>query len=229
MKVTPAHDVNDYVLGEKYNLPSIDIFNDNGTLNEHGVMYAGMDRFDVREKIEQDLQNAGLLEKIEPYTNKVGFSERTDVVIEPKLSMQWFLKMEKLAQPALQAVLNDDIRLYPSKFKNTYRHWMENVKDWCISRQLWWGHRIPAWFLPHGGFVVAATREDAFEKALKSVNYELKPEDLRQDEDCLDTWFSSWLWPISVFDGINNPDNADMKYYYPTDDLVTAPEILFSG
>ncbi|GAB1415578.1 valine--tRNA ligase [Paludibacter sp.] len=227
LKVTPAHDVNDYVLGEKYNLPSIDIFNDNGTLNEHGVMYAGMDRFDVREKIEQDLQNAGLLEKIEPYTNKVGFSERTDVVIEPKLSMQWFLKMEKLAQPALQAVLNDDIRLYPSKFKNTYRHWMENVKDWCISRQLWWGHRIPAWFLPHGGFVVAATREDAFEKALKSVNYELKPEDLRQDEDCLDTWFSSWLWPISVFDGINNPDNADMKYYYPTDDLVTAPEILF--
>ena len=227
LKVTPAHDVNDYVLGEKYNLPSIDIFNDNGTLNEHGAMYAGMDRFDVRIKIEKDLEEAGLLEKIEPYTNKVGFSERTDVVIEPKLSMQWFLKMEQLAQPALQAVLNDDIKLYPAKFKNTYRHWMENVKDWCISRQLWWGHRIPAWFLPQGGFVVAATRNEAFEKAKQMVNYTIYADDLRQDEDCLDTWFSSWLWPISVFDGINNPDNEDIKYYYPTDDLVTAPEILF--
>jgi valyl-tRNA synthetase len=227
LKVTPAHDVNDYVLGEKYNLPSIDIFNDDGTLNEHGVMYAGMDRFDVREKIEADLQAAGLLEKVEPYTNKVGFSERTDVVIEPKLSMQWFLKMEDLAQPALNAVMNDDIKLYPAKFKNTYRHWMENVKDWCISRQLWWGHRIPAWFLPQGGYVVAVTKEEAYEKAKQIVNYPLDFDDLHQDEDCLDTWFSSWLWPISVFDGINYPDNPDIKYYYPTNDLVTAPEILF--
>jgi len=227
LKVTPAHDVNDYVLGEKYNLPSIDIFNDDGTLNEHGAMYAGMDRFYVREKIEADLQAAGLLEKVEPYTNKVGFSERTDVVIEPKLSMQWFLKMEDLAQPALNAVMNDDIKLYPAKFKNTYRHWMENVKDWCISRQLWWGHRIPAWFLPQGGYVVAVTKEEAYEKAKQIVNYPLDFDDLHQDEDCLDTWFSSWLWPISVFDGINYPDNPDIKYYYPTNDLVTAPEILF--
>jgi len=227
LKVTPAHDVNDYVLGEKYNLPSIDIFNDDGTLNEHGAMYAGMGRFDVRIQIEKDLMAAGLIEKIEPYTNKVGFSERTDEIIEPKLSMQWFLKMDELAKPALDAVLNDEIKLYPSKFKNTYRHWMENVKDWCISRQLWWGHRIPAWFLPKGGFVVAATREEAFEKAKQIVNYSICAADLRQDEDCLDTWFSSWLWPISVFDGINHPNNEDMLYYYPTDDLVTAPEILF--
>jgi valyl-tRNA synthetase len=227
LKVTPAHDVNDYVLGEKYNLPSIDIFNDNGTLNEHGAMYAGMDRFEVRKQIEKDLEAAGLIEKTEPYTNKVGFSERTDVIIEPKLSMQWFLKMEDLAKPALDAVINDEIKLYPAKFKNTYRHWMENVKDWCISRQLWWGHRIPAWFLPQGGFVVAATREEAFEIAKQTVNYTLCADDLRQDEDCLDTWFSSWLWPISVFDGINDPGNKDMQYYYPTDDLVTAPEILF--
>ncbi|HOS45125.1 MAG TPA: valine--tRNA ligase [Paludibacter sp.] len=227
LKVTPAHDVNDYVLGEKYNLPSIDIFNDDGTLNEHGAMYAGMDRFDVREKIEADLQAAGLLEKVEPYTNKVGFSERTDVIIEPKLSMQWFLKMEDLAQPALKAVMNDDIKLYPPKFKNTYRHWMENVKDWCISRQLWWGDRIPAWFLPQGGYVVAVTKEEAYEKAKQIVNYSLDFDDLHQDEDCLDTWFSSWLWPISVFDGINHPNNPDIEYYYPTDDLVTAPEILF--
>ena len=227
LKVTPAHDVNDYVLGEKYNLPAIDIFNNDGTLNENGAMYSGMDRFDVRKQIEKDLESAGLIEKTEPYTNKVGFSERTDVIIEPKLSMQWFLKMEQLAKPALEAVMNDEIQLHPAKFKNTYRHWMENVKDWCISRQLWWGHRIPAYFLPQGGFVVASTREEAYELALKTVTYELKPEDLRQDEDCLDTWFSSWLWPISVFDGINKPDNEDIKYYYPTDDLVTAPEILF--
>lgn len=227
LKVTPAHDVNDYVLGEKYNLPSIDIFNADGTLNEHGEMYAGMDRFEVRIRIEKDLEDVGLLEKIEPYTNKIGFSERTDVIIEPKLSMQWFLKMERLAQPALQAVMNDDIKLHPAKFKNTYRHWMENVKDWCISRQLWWGHRIPAWFLPQGGFVVAATRDEALEKAKQIVNYTIYAEDLREDEDCLDTWFSSWLWPISVFDGINNPENEDIRYYYPTDDLVTAPEILF--
>ena len=227
LKVTPAHDVNDYVLGEKYNLPAIDIFNNDGTLNENGAMYAGKDRFEVRKLIEKDLETAGLIEKTEPYTNKVGFSERTDVIIEPKLSMQWFLKMEQLAKPALEAVMNDEIKLHPAKFKNTYRHWMENVKDWCISRQLWWGHRIPAYFLPQGGFVVASSREEAYQLALKTVSYDLKPEDLRQDEDCLDTWFSSWLWPISVFDGINNPDNVDIKYYYPTDDLVTAPEILF--
>ena len=227
LKITPAHDVNDYVLGEKYNLPAIDIFNNDGTLNENGVMYAGMDRFEVRTQIEKDLEEAGLIEKTEPYTNKVGFSERTDVIIEPKLSMQWFLKMEQLAKPALEAVLNDDIKLHPAKFKNTYRHWMENVKDWCISRQLWWGHRIPAYFLPQGGFVVASSRDEAYAQALKTVNYVLKPEDLRQDEDCLDTWFSSWLWPISVFDGVNNPENEDINYYYPTDDLVTAPEILF--
>ena len=227
LKVTPAHDVNDYILGEKYNLPSIDIFNDNGTLNENGAQYAGLDRFEVRTRIEKDLETAGLLEKIESYTNKVGFSERTDAVIEPKLSMQWFMKMEELAKPALKAVMEDDIKLYPPKFKNTYRHWMENVKDWCISRQLWWGHRIPAYFLPQGGYVVAFSKDEAFQKALSIVDYELTIDDLRQDEDVLDTWFSSWLWPISVFDGINNPENDDIKYYYPTNDLVTAPEILF--
>jgi valyl-tRNA synthetase len=227
LKVTPAHDVNDYMLGEKYNLPSIDIFNDNGTLNDNGAQYAGMDRFEVRKQIEKDLEAAGLLEKTEPYTNKVGFSERTDVPIEPKLSMQWFLKMEQLAKPALEAVMNDSIKLHPAKFKNTYRHWMENVKDWCISRQLWWGHRIPAYYLPQGGFVVALSKEEAYQKALSTVNYPLSIDDLRQDEDCLDTWFSSWLWPISVFDGINNPENEEIKYYYPTNDLVTAPEILF--
>jgi len=227
LKVTPAHDINDYMLGGKYNLPSIDIFNDNGALNENGAMYAGMDRFDCRKKIEKDLEEAGLLEKVEPYANKVGFSERTGVAIEPKLSMQWFLKMEDLAKPALEAVENDTIKFYPAKFKNTYRHWMENIKDWCISRQLWWGHRIPAWYLPQGGFVVAETKEDAYKKALSTVNYQLPIEDLRQDEDCLDTWFSSWLWPISVFDGINNPENEDINYYYPTNDLVTAPEIIF--
>ncbi|MDP4238078.1 MAG: valine--tRNA ligase [Bacteroidota bacterium] len=227
LKVTPAHDVNDYMLGEKYNLPSIDIFNDNGTLNENGAQYAGMDRFAVRKQIEKDLEAAGLLEKTEAYTNKVGFSERTDAVIEPKLSMQWFVKMEELAKPALKAVMEDDIKLYPPKFKNTYRHWMENVKDWCVSRQLWWGHRIPAYFLPKGGYVVATSKEEAYQKALALVNYPLSLEDLRQDEDVLDTWFSSWLWPISVFDGINHPENDDIKYYYPTNDLVTAPEILF--
>ena len=227
LKVTPAHDVNDYMLGQKYNLPSIDIFNDNGTLNENGAMYAGMDRFDVRKQIEKDLETAGLLEKVEPYTNKVGFSERTDVPVEPKLSMQWFLKMPDLAKPALEAVENDTIRFFPPKFKNTYRHWMENIKDWNISRQLWWGHQIPAYYLPQGGFVVAETKEEAYRKALSIINYQLSIEDLRQDEDVLDTWFSSWLWPISVFDGINNPENKDIKYYYPTNDLVTAPEIIF--
>ena len=228
LKVTPAHDVNDYMLGEKYNLETIDIFNDNGTLNEHGGQYAGMDRFDVRRQIEQDLEAAQLMERVEDYDNKVGYSERTNVPIEPKLSMQWWLKMEQLAKPALDAVMSDEIQLYPSKFKNTYRHWMENVKDWCISRQLWWGHRIPAYFLPEGGFVVAATEEEALKLArIKSGNEDLQLNDLRQDEDCLDTWFSSWLWPISVFDGINNPENKEIQYYYPTNDLVTGPDILF--
>ena len=228
LKVTPAHDVNDYMLGEKYNLPSIDIFNDNGTISEAGGLYIGMDRFDVRKQIAKDLQAAGLLEKIEDYDNKVGYSERTNVVIEPKLSMQWFVKMDKLAAPALEAVMNNDIKFHPDKFKNTYRHWMENIKDWCISRQLWWGHHIPAYYLPQGGFVVAATPEEALSLAReKSGDSSLQLSDLRQDEDCLDTWFSSWLWPISLFDGINNPDNEEMKYYYPTSDLVTAPDIIF--
>lgn len=227
LKVTPAHDVNDYMLGEKYNLPSIDIFNDNGTLNENGAMYSGMDRFDVRKQIEKDLQEANLIEKIEFYTNKVGFSERTNAAIEPKLSMQWFLKMDELAKPALDAVENDTIKFHPAKNKNTYRHWMENIKDWCISRQLWWGHQIPAYYLPQGGVVVAENKEKAFEKAQKMVDYSLSIDDLRQDEDCLDTWFSSWLWPISVFDGINHPDNKEVNYYYPTNDLVTAPDIIF--
>lgn len=228
LKVTPAHDVNDYMLGEKYNLPTIDIFNDNGTISEAGGLYIGMDRFDVRKQIAKDLQAAGLLEKVEDYNNKVGFSERTNVVIEPKLSMQWFVKMDKLAEPALKAVMNDDIKFHPDKFKNTYRHWMENIKDWCISRQLWWGHHIPAYYLPQGGFVVAATPEEALSLAReKSGDDSLQLSDLRQDEDCLDTWFSSWLWPISLFDGINNPDNEEMKYYYPTSDLVTAPDIIF--
>ncbi len=228
LKVTPAHDPNDYMLGEKYNLPSIDIFNDNGTISEAAGMYVGMDRFDVRKQIEIDLQKAGLLEKIEAYTNKVGFSERTDVVIEPKLSMQWFLKMEHLAKMALDPVMNDEIKFYPVKYKNIYRHWLENIKDWCISRQLWWGHRIPAYFLPKGGFVVAETEEQALEEARKKTgDKNMQLSDLRQDDDCLDTWFSSWLWPISLFDGINNPNNEEINYYYPTSDLVTAPDIIF--
>ena len=228
LKVTPAHDVNDYMLGEKYNLESIDIFNDDGTLSEAAGLYVGMDRFAVRKQIEIDLQNAGLLEKVENYTNKVGYSERTNVAIEPKLSMQWFLKMQDLAKPALDAVMNDDIKFYPAKYKNTYRHWMENLKDWCISRQLWWGHQIPAYFLPKGGYVVAETPELALEKAkAKTGDNNLTMSDLRQDSDCLDTWFSSWLWPISLFDGIINPDNEEIKYYYPTSDLVTAPDIIF--
>ena len=227
LKVTPAHDANDYMLGEKYNLPSIDIFNPDGTLNENGGRYVGLDRFEVRKQIEKDLELAGLIEKIEPYTNKVGFSERTDEAIEPKLSMQWFLKMEDLAKPAAEAVDNDTIRFFPEKYKNTYRHWMDNIKDWCISRQLWWGHQIPAYFLPKGGYVVALTKEKALEKAKQLVDYEITIDDLKQDEDVLDTWFSSWLWPISVFNGINDPDNKDINYYYPTNDLVTAPEIIF--
>ena len=226
LKVTPAHDVNDYMLGEKYNLPSIDIFNDNGTLSEAAGLYIGMDRFDVREQIEKDLEAAGLLEKVEAYENKVGYSERTNVPIEPKLSMQWFLKMEHLAQIALEPVMNDELKFYPPKFKNTYRHWMENIKDWCISRQLWWGHRIPAYYLPEGGYVVAETAEKALELA-KEKNPALTMADLRQDDDCLDNWFSSWLWPIYLFDGINNPDNEEINYYYPTSDLVTGPDIIF--
>ena len=228
LKVTPAHDVNDYMLGEKYNLPSIDIFNDNGTLSEAAGLYVGMDRFDVRKQIEQDLAAADLLEKVEAYTNKVGCSERTGVAIEPKLSMQWFLKMQHFADMALPPVMNDELKFYPAKYKNTYRNWLENIKDWCISRQLWWGHRIPAYYLPEGGFVVAATAEEALAKAIeKTGNKDLKVKDLRQDEDCLDTWFSSWLWPISLFDGINNPGNEEIKYYYPTSDLVTGPDIIF--
>ncbi|MEG0948160.1 MAG: valine--tRNA ligase [Bacteroidales bacterium] len=228
LKVTPAHDVNDYMLGERFNLETIDIFNDNGTISEKGGMYIGMDRFDVREQIEKDLIAADLMEKVEAYTNKVGYSERTHVVIEPKLSMQWFLKMEDLAKPALDAVMEDDIVLHPAKFKNTYRHWLENIKDWCISRQLWWGHRIPAYYLPQGGYVVAATEEEALQKAReKSGNADLQISDLRQDEDVLDTWFSSWLWPISVFGNILDKDNKEINYYYPTSDLVTGPDILF--
>ena len=228
LKVTPAHDVNDYMLGEKYNLPSIDIFNDNGTISEAAGMYVGMDRFDVRAQIEKDLEAAGLLEKVEAYVNKVGFSERTNVAIEPKLSMQWFLKMQHFADMALPPVMNDELKFYPAKYKNTYRNWLENIKDWCISRQLWWGHRIPAYFLPKGGFVVAETAEEALKLAIeKTGDNNLKIEDLRQDDDCLDTWFSSWLWPISLFDGINNPGNKEIKYYYPTSDLVTGPDIIF--
>jgi valyl-tRNA synthetase len=226
LKVTPAHDVNDYMLGEKHRLPSIDIFNDNGTISEAAGLYVGMDRFEVRSRIAEDLKAAGLMEKEEAYTNKVGFSERTDVVIEPKLSMQWFLKMEHLAKIALEPVMNDEIKFYPPKYKNTYRHWLENIKDWNISRQLWWGHRIPAWYLPEGGFVVAENAEQALAKA-REKNPALTADDLRQDEDCLDTWFSSWLWPVSLFDGIRHPDNEEIKYYYPTSDLVTGPDIIF--
>lgn len=228
LKVTPAHDVNDYMLGDKYNLPSIDIFNDNGSISERGGMYVGKDRFEVRKLIIKDLEAAGLVEKIEDYVNKVGHSERTDAVIEPKLSMQWFVKMESLAKPALEGVENDAIRFVPAKFKNTYRHWMTNIKDWCISRQLWWGHQIPAWFLPDGGFVVAETEEDALVKAIeKTGNPELTLNDLKRDPDCLDTWFSSWLWPISLFNGILDPQNEEFRYYYPTADLVTGPDIIF--
>ena len=226
LKVTPAHDVNDYMLGEKHQLKTIDIFNDDATLNEHGGRYAGMDRFAVREQIEKDLAEADLLEKVEDYTNKVGHSERTDAVIEPKLSMQWFLKMTELAQPALKAVMDDDIKLHPAKFKNTYRHWMENVKDWCVSRQLWWGHRIPAYYLPSGSYVVASTKEEAL-KLAQEQDPSLKSEDLRQDEDCLDTWFSSWLWPITLFTPALGDNSKEFDYYYPTSDLVTGPDILF--
>ena len=232
LKITPAHDINDYELGLKHNLESIDIFNDDGTLNASAVVLVGTDRFEARKKIIPMLKESGSLLKQENYMNKVGYSERTDAVIEPKLSLQWFLKMDELSKPALENVLNDTVKLQPAKFKNVYRHWMENVKDWCISRQLWWGQRIPAWFYGENpgpnDFVVALTEEEALAEARKvSGNATLSAADLRQDEDVLDTWFSSWLWPISVFDGIRNPENPDIKYYYPTNDLVTAPEILF--
>jgi valyl-tRNA synthetase len=228
LKVTPAHDVNDHMLGEKYHLKTIDIFNDDATISEAAGMYVGQDRFDVRRQIAEDLTAAGLMEKIEDYDNKIGCSERTGVPIEPKLSTQWFLKMQHFADLALQPVMDDEIKFYPSKYKNTYRHWLENIKDWCISRQLWWGHRIPAYYLPDGDYVVAETKEEALRLAQeKTGNADLTEEVLRQDEDALDTWFSSWLWPISLFNGIEDPDNAEFKYYYPTSVLVTGPDIIF--
>ena len=229
LKVTPAHDINDHALGLKHGLATIDIFNDNGTISEAAGMYVGMDRMDVRKQISADLQEAGLMEKIEDYNNKVGFSERTNVPIEPKLSTQWFLKMQHFADIALAPVMNDDIEFYPKKYKNTYRHWLENIKDWCISRQLWWGHRIPAYYFDNEGkkdFVVAETAEEAL-KLAQEKNANIKAEDLEQESDCLDTWFSSWLWPISLFDGIEHPDNEEINYYYPTSDLVTGPDIIF--
>ncbi len=229
LKVTPAHDINDHALGLKHGLETIDIFNDNGTISEAAGLYVGMDRMDVRKQISIDLQNAGLMEKVEDYNNKVGFSERTNVPIEPKLSTQWFLKMQHFADIALPPVMDDDIEFYPKKYKNTYRHWLENIKDWCISRQLWWGHRIPAYYFDNAGkkdFVVAETAEEAL-KLAQEKNASIKAEDLEQESDCLDTWFSSWLWPISLFDGIENPDNEEINYYYPTSDLVTGPDIIF--
>lgn len=228
LKITPAHDINDYEIGMRHNLETIDTFNDDGTLSEKAQVLVGVDRFEARKQIVPMLEEAGNLVKVEDYKNKVGYSERTDVVIEPKLSAQWFLAMEKLAKPALEAVESDDVEFHPKKFKNLYRHWMGNVKDWCISRQLWWGHQIPVYYLADGTFVVAETADKALALAReKSGNPALTMTDLTQDEDVLDTWASSWLWPISVFDGINDPDNKDINYYYPTDDLVTAPEIIF--
>lgn len=228
LKITPAHDENDYEIGLRHNLKTIDIFNDDGTLNEYAEIHIGEDRFEARENFVRDLENEGYLVKVEDYTNSIGFSERTDAVIEPKLSTQWFCRMKEMAKPALENVMNNNIRFHPLKFRNIYKHWMENIKDWCISRQLWWGQRIPAYYLPDGNYVVAENETEALEKAKeKTGNYELTINDLKQDPDVLDTWFSSWLWPISVFDGIRNPDNEDVNYYYPTDDLVTAPEILF--
>jgi valyl-tRNA synthetase len=228
LKITPAHDINDYEIGIRHNLPSIDIFNADGTISSEAAMFVGIDRFTAKDLAEKELKRTGNLIKVVPYNNKIGRSERTHSIIEPKLSMQWFLKMDKISQPALDAVMNGEVHLHPSKFKNLYRHWMENVHDWCISRQLWWGHRIPAWYFNNNEFVVAENINEALSLARKkSGNQLLKESDLRQDEDVLDTWFSSWLWPITSFDGINKPDNPDLKYYYPTNDLITAPEILF--
>ena len=229
LKVTPAHDTNDYDLGKKHALETIDIFNDNGTLNAHGMHYSGMDRFDVRKAIEKELYDKGYLVKTEDYINKIGFSERTNAVIEPKLSLQWFVDMKELATPALENVMNGNIKFHPEKFKNTYKHWMENIKDWCISRQLWWGHQIPAWYFGSGSedYVVAKTIDEALELATAKAGRAIAASELKQDEDVLDTWFSSWLWPISVFNGLTRPGNEEIKYYYPTNDLVTAPEIMF--
>ncbi len=226
LKVTPAHDMNDYQLGQKYNLEIVDTMNDDGTMSEAAQLFIGEDRLDVRKKIVPQLEAAGHLVKIEDYTNQVGFSERTDAVVEPRLSLQWWVSMKNIAAPALEAVMNEDIHFHPAKFKNLYRHWMENIKDWCISRQLWWGHRIPAWYAPDGSFVVAVSKEEAFDQ-FKSQQANIKIEDIRQDDDCLDTWFSSWLWPFEVFKGLSDPGNAEVKYYYPTSTLVTAPEIIF--
>lgn len=226
LKVTPAHDINDYQLGQKYQLEIIDTMNDDGTMSDAAQIFIGEDRFDVRKKIIPALEASGNLVKIEDYTNQVGFSERTDAVVESRLSLQWWVSMKAIAAPALKAVMEDEINFHPAKFKNLYRHWMENIKDWCISRQLWWGHRIPAYYTPDGAFVVAHSKEEAFEK-FKIENPFVLIEDIKQDEDCLDTWFSSWLWPFEVFKGLSNPDNAEVKYYYPTNTLVTAPEIIF--
>ncbi len=229
LKVTPAHDTNDYDLGKKHSLETIDIFNDNGTLNEKGLHYDGLDRFEVRKQIEKELYDKGYLVKTEDHINKIGFSERTNAVIEPKLSLQWFVDMKELAQPALENVMNGNIKFHPDKLKNTYKHWMDNVKDWCISRQLWWGHQIPAWYFGAGSedYVVAKTADEAIQLATVKAGRTISISELKQDEDVLDTWFSSWLWPISVFDGLTNPGNEEIKYYYPTNDLVTAPEIMF--
>jgi valyl-tRNA synthetase len=229
LKITPAHDINDYEIGQRHNLEIIDILNDDGTLGVKAELFVGLDRFKAREEIIKSLSAEGFLVKVEDYVNKVGFSERTDVPIEPKLSMQWFCRMKEMSGPALEYVMNDSIKLHPAKFKNTYRHWMENIKDWCISRQLWWGHQIPAWYISGGNdFVIARNEEEALAMAVvKTDNHELKLSDLSRDEDVLDTWFSSWLWPIAVFDGIRNPGNRECRYYYPTNDLITAPDILF--
>jgi valyl-tRNA synthetase len=226
LKVTPAHDMNDYQLGQKHQLEVVDIFNDDGTLSNEAQIFIGEERFEARKKIVVELEAKGFLIKTEDYTSEVGFSERTDTVVEPRLSLQWWVDMKKISGPALDVVMNDEIKFHPSKFKNTYKHWMENIKDWCISRQLWWGHRIPAWYDDKGNYVVAATKEEAIEKFKSMVNGPLSM-DIKQDEDCLDTWFSSWLWPFEVFKGYSNPDNAEIKYYYPTNTLVTAPEIIF--
>ena len=226
LKITPAHDINDYEIGYRHKLETIDILNNDGTLNEKAKLFVGTDRFKARELIVEELKEGNYLVKIENHKNKVGFSERTNSIIEPKLSMQWFLKMDKISKPALDNVINGNIKFHPEKFINTYKHWMSNIKDWCLSRQLWWGHRIPVYYYEGNNYVVAKSEKDAYKK-IKKINPNIKFEEIRQDEDVLDTWFSSWIWPISVFDGINKPENAEFKYYYPTNDLVTAPEILF--